>query len=160
MAEELTHIGPDGRARMVDVSGKETTTRTAGAEGRVEMSAAAFRLAADGNTKKGDPKAIAELAGIMAAKRTSELIPLCHPLPLSSVKVNIEPDEQSQAMYVTARVKTDGKTGVEMEALTAVSAACLTLYDMLKAVDKGMVISDIRLVEKTGGVSGDFKRDG
>ena len=159
MAEELTHIGPDGRARMVDVSGKETTTRTAIAEGRVEMSATAFQLASDGATRKGDPKAIAELAGIMAAKRTSDLIPLCHPLPLSSVKVNIEPDEQSQAMQVIARVKTDGKTGVEMEALTAVSAACLTLYDMLKAVDKGMTISDIRLVEKTGGVSGDFKRD-
>ena len=144
---------------MVDVSEKDVTTRTAIAEGRVELSATAFRLASVGETKKGDPKAIAELAGIMAAKRTSDLIPLCHPLPLSSVKVDIEPDEPSQAMRVTARVKTDGRTGVEMEALTAVSAACLTLYDMLKAVDQAMTITDVRLVEKTGGSSGDFKRD-
>ncbi|MEO0465735.1 MAG: cyclic pyranopterin monophosphate synthase MoaC [Pseudomonadota bacterium] len=158
MGDELSHIGPDGRARMVDVGDKDVTTRTAVAEGRVQMGAKAFRLAADGSAKKGDPKAIAELAGIMAAKRTSDLIPLCHPLPLTSVKVEVMPEPDTQSMHVTARVTTDGKTGVEMEALTAVSGACLTLYDMLKAVDRAMTISGIQLLEKTGGESGDFHR--
>lgn len=159
MADELTHIGPDGRARMVDVGDKAVTSRTAVARGDVRMSEAAFKLARDGTAKKGDPKTIAELAGIMAAKRTSDLIPLCHPLPLTSAKVDVSADEDACAMVVTARVKTDGKTGVEMEALMAVSAACLTLYDMLKAVDKAMTIGEIQLVEKTGGASGDFRRE-
>ena len=154
----LTHIGPDGRARMVDVGAKDVTERVATAEGRVSMSGEALALAIGRDTKKGDPIAIAELAGIMAAKRTSDLIPLCHPLPLSSVKVAIEQDDTVNVLKVTATVKTSGKTGVEMEALTAVSAACLTLYDMLKAVDKAMEISGIALVEKTGGKSGDYRR--
>ncbi len=154
----LTHIGPDGRARMVDVGAKDSTERAATAEGRVSMSEEALALAIGRDTKKGDPIAIAELAGIMAAKRTSDLIPLCHPLPLSSVKVAIEQDGTDNALKVTASVKTSGKTGVEMEALTAVSAACLTVYDMLKAVDKAMEISGITLLEKTGGKSGDYRR--
>ena len=157
MSEELTHIGPDGRARMVDVSGKETTTRTAVAEGRVEMSAAAFRLAADGATKKGDPKAIAELAGIMAAKRTHELIPLCHPLMLSKITVGFEELGDGTGLGVRSLVRTTGQTGVEIEALTAVSVACLTLYDMLKAADRTMEIHGIRLLEKSGGRSGTYR---
>ena len=154
----LTHIGPDGRARMVDVGGKAVTERTAIARGRVDMLSDTLRLALTRETKKGDPLAIAELAGIMAAKKTADLIPLCHPLPLTSVKVDIEQIEGEDALSVIARVKTSGKTGVEMEALTAVSAACLTLYDMLKAVDKAMVIGAIELVEKTGGKSGDYRK--
>jgi len=155
---ELTHIGPDGRARMVDVSAKADTVRIALAQGHISMTPETLMLATKGNTKKGDPIAIAELAGIMAAKKTADLIPLCHPLPLSSVKVEITPAQDKSALNVTARVKTSGKTGVEMEALTAVSAACLTLYDMLKAVDKGMVISAIELIEKTGGKSGPYRK--
>ena len=155
---DLTHIGPDGRARMVDVGAKAVTERVAIAHGRVRMQAETLELAASRDTKKGDPIAIAELAGIMAAKRTSDLIPLCHPLPLSSVKVKIEADRDACALTVTARVKTSGQTGVEMEALTAVSAACLTLYDMLKAVDKAMTIEGVELLEKTGGKSGDYRK--
>lgn len=155
---KLTHIGPDGRARMVDVSAKEDTMRAAVAHGKVSMTRETLMLATSGNTKKGDPIAIAELAGIMAAKRTADLIPLCHPLPLASVKVEINPARTESALIITAHVKTTGKTGVEMEALTAVSAACLTLYDMLKAVDKAMVISGIELVEKTGGKSGTYRK--
>ena len=155
---ELTHIGSDGRARMVDVGEKAVTARTAIAQGRVEMSAETRALALGRNTKKGDPIAIAELAGIMAAKKTSDIIPLCHPLPLTSVKVAIEPGPDETSLTVKATAKTSGQTGVEMEALTAVSAACLTLYDMLKAVDKAMVISGIELVEKTGGKSGDYRK--
>lgn len=155
---ELTHIGPDGRARMVDVGDKAVTDRVAVASGRVRMAPETLSLALRRDTKKGDPIAIAELAGIMAAKKTSDLIPLCHPLPLSSVKVEIEAADGENALNVTARVKTSGKTGVEMEALTAVSAACLTLYDMLKAVDKAMVIEAIELTEKTGGKSGDYRK--
>jgi len=154
----LTHIGPDGRARMVDVDDKAVTERVAVAFGRVRMAPETLSLALGRDTKKGDPIAIAELAGIMAAKKTSDLIPLCHPLPLSSVKVEIEAVDGEHALNVTARVKTSGKTGVEMEALTAVSAACLTLYDMLKAVDKAMVIEAIELTEKTGGKSGDYRK--
>lgn len=157
---DLTHIGPDGRARMVDVGDKYVTTRTAIASGRIRMAPDTLRLAAARDTKKGDPIAIAELAGIIGAKKTADLIPLCHPLSLSSVKVEIEPDETNSALNVTARVRTSGKTGVEMEALTAVSTACLTLYDMLKAVDKAMVIEAIELVEKSGGASGDYKKHG
>ncbi|MEO1029203.1 MAG: cyclic pyranopterin monophosphate synthase MoaC [Pseudomonadota bacterium] len=155
---DLTHIGPDGRARMVDVSEKASTTRRAVARGRVLMARETLDLATGRDTKKGDPISVAELAGIMGAKRTSDLIPLCHPLPISGVKVAIEPDEANRALVVTAAVKTTGKTGVEMEALTAVSTACLTIYDMLKAVDKGMVIDKIELLEKTGGKSGDYYR--
>ena len=155
---ELTHIGADGRARMVDVSEKADTVRVATAQGFVRVSDEAFALAEGRDTKKGDPLAIAELAGIMAAKRTSDLIPLCHPLPISGVKVDITPVGGETAFRVEATVKTTGKTGVEMEALTSVSAACLTLYDMLKAVDKSMTIYGIELLEKTGGKSGHYRK--
>ncbi|MEP6343612.1 MAG: cyclic pyranopterin monophosphate synthase MoaC [Maricaulaceae bacterium] len=153
---KLTHIDNSGRAQMVDVSDKAVTQRTATAEGKVIMSQEAFDLS--GPNKKGDPVAIAELAGIMGAKKTSELIPLCHPLPLTKVTTQIAPLADGIGYSVTATAKTDGKTGVEMEALSAVSIACLTLYDMLKAVDKAIEITDIRLLAKTGGKSGDFKR--
>lgn len=155
---DLTHIGPDGRARMVDVSEKADTTRIARAHGFIGMSPEAFQAAIGRDTKKGDPIAIAELAGIMAAKKTSDLIPLCHPLPLSGVKVEIRPVERQSVFEVVATAKTTGKTGVEMEALNAVSGACLTLYDMLKAVDKSMRIYDIELLEKTGGKSGTYRK--
>lgn len=155
---DLTHIGPDGRARMVDIGNKAITERVAIAQGRVTMQPETLALATGRNTKKGDPIAIAELAGIMAAKRTADLIPLCHPLPLTSVKVTIEPAPNASELIVTARVKTAGKTGVEMEALTAVTTACLTLYDMLKAVDKAMVIGGVELLEKTGGKSGTYRK--
>ena len=151
---KLTHIGEDGRARMVDVSDKAASVREAVAEGFVRMSAATLALAVSGEGKKGDVRAVAEVAGVMAAKRTSDLIPMCHPLALSKVEVKVEPADGGLA--VTARVKTTGPTGVEMEALTAVSVACLTLYDMLKAAEKGMVIEAVRLVSKTGGKSGDW----
>ncbi|MEM9180743.1 MAG: cyclic pyranopterin monophosphate synthase MoaC [Pseudomonadota bacterium] len=154
---DLTHIGPDGRARMVDVSDKADKTREAVAHGFIRMSAEAFDAATGRDTRKGDPIAIAELAGIMAAKKTADLIPLCHPLPLSGLKVDIQPVPAEHAFEVSARVKTTGKTGVEMEALTAVSGACLTLYDMLKAVDKSMRIYGIELLEKTGGKSGPYR---
>ncbi|WP_375209369.1 cyclic pyranopterin monophosphate synthase MoaC [Hyphomonas jannaschiana] len=155
---ELTHIGPDGHARMVDIGAKQATERTAVARGRISLSAETRSLALGRETKKGDPIAIAELAGIMAAKKTADLIPLCHPLPLTNVEVRITPAEPD-ALEATATVRTTGKTGVEMEALTAVSAACLTLYDMLKAVDKAMVISGIELLSKTGGKSGDYHKE-
>jgi cyclic pyranopterin phosphate synthase len=148
---KLTHIDEAGRARMVDVSGKADTVREAVAQGFVRMSPDTLALALSGQGKKGDVRAVAEIAGVMAAKKTSELIPLCHPLALSKVEVQVEPGEGGLA--VTARVKTTGPTGVEMEALTAVSVACLTLYDMLKAAEKGMVIEAVRLVSKTGGKS-------
>ena len=152
---KLTHLDDQGRARMVDVSDKPDTAREAVAEGRVTMSAETLALVTTGKAKKGDVIAAAEIAGVMAAKQTSALIPLCHPLALSSAKVSVEPIEGG--LKVTARVKTTGPTGVEMEALTAVSVACLTLYDMLKAADKGMVIEGVRLLEKSGGRSGDWK---
>lgn len=155
---ELTHIGSDGRARMVDIADKDITERVAVARGEVHMQDATLDLAKRRDTKKGDPLAIAELAGIMAAKRTADLIPLCHPLPLTSVKVDVASATDFIGCTITARVKTMGKTGVEMEALTAVTTACLTLYDMLKAVDKGMIISGIELVSKTGGKSGDYHK--
>ncbi|KCZ46057.1 MULTISPECIES: cyclic pyranopterin monophosphate synthase MoaC [unclassified Hyphomonas] len=155
---ELSHIGPDGRARMVDIGAKPVTERVAVAQGKVSMAAATRELAMNRETRKGDPIAIAELAGIMAAKKTADLIPLCHPLPLTNVEVSITPLDPD-ALHVTATVRTTGKTGVEMEALTAVSAACLTLYDMLKSVDKAMVISGIELVSKTGGKSGDYHKE-
>lgn len=155
--KELTHIDEDGRPHMVDVSEKSETSRDAIASGEVKMRPETLKLATSRETKKGDPIGIAELAGIMAAKKTADIIPLCHPLALSSVKVNIEPSGRT-ALRVTARVKTTAQTGVEMEALTAVSAACLTLYDMLKAVDKDMIIHDIKLLKKTGGKSGTYER--
>ncbi len=153
---DLTHIGPDGRARMVDVSSKTETERRAVAHGRIRMNAATLALALSRSTKKGDPLAIAELAGIMGAKRTADLIPLCHPLPLTGVQVTISPLPDGAGLSVTATVKTVGKTGVEMEALTAVSTACLTLYDMLKSVDRAMVIEGIELSQKSGGASGSY----
>ena len=151
---KLTHLDESGRARMVDVSDKASTAREAVAEGFVRMNAQTLRLALSGEGKKGDVRAVAEIAGVMAAKQTSALIPMCHPLALSKVEVRVEPADGGLA--VTARVKTTGPTGVEMEALTAVSVACLTLYDMLKAAEKGMVIEAVRLVSKTGGKSGDW----
>ena len=153
---KLTHIDEQGRAHMVDVSGKTVTHRSATASGKVLMSQEAFDLS-DKNAK-GDPIVVAELAGIMGAKKTAELIPLCHPLALSKVSVSINPLDTDIGYDITATVKTDGKTGVEMEALTAVSVACLTVYDMLKAVDKRIMITDIALIQKTGGKSGDFSR--
>ncbi len=151
---KLTHIDETGRARMVDVSDKAVTTREAVAQGFVRMTAETLALAVSGEGRKGDVRAVAEIAGVMAAKRTSDLIPMCHPLAISKVEVRVEPGEGG--LVVTARVKTTGQTGVEMEALTAVSVACLTLYDMLKAAEKGMVIEGVRLVSKTGGKSGDW----
>jgi cyclic pyranopterin phosphate synthase len=151
---KLTHIGEDGRARMVDVSDKTSTAREAVAAGFVRMTPETLALALSGEGKKGDVRAVAEIAGVMAAKRTSDLIPMCHPLALSKVEVKVEAADGGLA--VTARVKTTGPTGVEMEALTAVSVACLTLYDMLKAAEKGMVIEAVRLMSKTGGKSGDW----
>jgi cyclic pyranopterin phosphate synthase len=152
---KLTHLDADGRARMVDVSDKAATVREAVAQGFVRMSAPTLALALSGEGKKGDVRAVAEIAGVMAAKQTSALIPMCHPLALSKAEVKVEPADGGLA--VTARVKTTGPTGVEMEALTAVSVACLTLYDMLKAAEKGMVIEAVRLVSKTGGKSGDWR---
>jgi cyclic pyranopterin phosphate synthase len=154
---KLTHIDDQGRARMVDVSDKVSTTREAVAIGFVRMAPETLALAISGTGRKGDVRAVAEIAGVMAAKQTSSLIPLCHPLALSKVVVEVEPGEGG--LSVTARVKTTGPTGVEMEALTAVSIACLTIYDMLKAAEKGMVIEAVRLVEKTGGKSGDWKAE-
>lgn len=155
---ELTHLDKSGHARMVDVGDKPVTAREAVAEGRVRMAPATLQKALSGDAKKGSVTAAAEFAGIMAAKRTSELIPLCHQVPLSSIKVEIAADEAQSALLVTARARTQGQTGVEMEALTAVSVACLTIYDMLKASDRGMVIEGITLLEKRGGASGEYKR--
>jgi cyclic pyranopterin phosphate synthase len=155
---KLTHLDKKGQARMVDVGDKPATAREAVAQGRVVMNAKTFRQALDGDSKKGSVRAAAEFAGVMAAKRTAELIPLCHQLNLSKVTVDIAPDKKANALVVTARAKTVGQTGVEMEALTAVSVACLTIYDMLKASDRGMVIEGITLLEKSGGASGDYKR--
>ena len=151
----LTHIDDQGRARMVDVSAKPATAREAVAVGRIRMAPATLALALSGGGKKGEVGAVAEIAGGMGAKRTSDLIPLCHPLALSKVEVAVSPF--AEGLEVTARVKTTGPTGVEMEALTAVSVACLTLYDMLKAADRGMVIENVRLLEKSGGASGDWR---
>ena len=153
---KLTHLDETGRVSMVDVSEKTATSRRAVAQGAVQMSAETFALVQSGENSKGNVQTTAELAGIMAAKKTSEIIPLCHPLPLSKVKVSLSPDESLPGLRVRAEVRTLGVTGVEMEALTAVSAACLTIYDMLKASDKAMRISDISLLEKQGGKSGDW----
>ncbi|MGV2099221.1 cyclic pyranopterin monophosphate synthase MoaC [Rhizobium sp. 21-4511-3d] len=153
----LTHIGASGEANMVDVGDKAETTRIATAEGHVRMAPETVALIRDGNAKKGDVIGTARLAGIMAAKQTSSLIPLCHPLMLTKVSVEIEEDAALPGLRVTATAKLTGKTGVEMEALTAVSVACLTIYDMAKAADKAMEIGGIRLLEKSGGKSGDFR---
>jgi len=156
-AGKLTHLGARGEAHMVDVSAKPATERVAVAEGRVLMQPKTLDVVRKGNAKKGDVLGAARLAGIMAAKRTHELIPLCHPLALSQVEVDVTPDAKLPGVAVTARVKVSGPTGVEMEALTAVSVACLTIYDMVKAVERSMRIDGIRLVEKSGGRSGRFR---
>jgi cyclic pyranopterin phosphate synthase len=155
---DLTHLDQKGLARMVDVGDKPVTAREAVAEGRVRMNSQTFKKALEGDSKKGSVRAAAEFAGVMAAKRTADLIPLCHPIPLTSIKVEIATDENNNALVVTARAKTTGQTGVEMEALTAVSVACLTIYDMLKASDRAMVIEGIALLEKSDGSSGDYRR--
>jgi cyclic pyranopterin phosphate synthase len=156
-APRLTHINSRGEANMVDVSAKTATERKAVAEGRVIMSKATLALILSGNAKKGDVLGTARLAGIMAAKRTSEMIPLCHPLALSKVTLDIAVDEKLPGCVVRATVKVTGATGVEMEALTAVSVACLTIYDMIKAVERGASIEGIHLVEKMGGKSGHYR---
>ena len=153
---ELTHLDSKGRARMVDVSAKDVTVRLAIASGRVTMRPETLRLIADGSAPKGDVLAAARLAGIMAAKRTADLVPLCHPLPLDSITVELECDEAQSAVAITASCKTTGRTGVEMEALTAVTVAALTVYDMCKAVDRAMVIGEVRLLHKSGGRSGTY----
>lgn len=156
---DLTHIDKDGNARMVDVSSKDATERTATAKGSVIMSADALKRISAGGVKKGDVLSVAQLAGIMGAKKTPELIPLCHPLSLSSVKVELAINNDRNAVDITATCKLVGKTGVEMEALTAVSVAALTVYDMCKAMDKSMRITDVRLVHKDGGHSGEYLSD-
>ena len=155
----LTHLDPLGAASMVDVSDKAVTDRIAVAVGRIVMQSATLDLALSGDNKKGDVVATARIAGIMAAKRASDLIPLCHPLSLTKVSIDIVPDPSLPGFAVTALTKVSGQTGVEMEALTAVSVTCLTLYDMLKAVDRGMRIEGIVLREKSGGKNGDWKQD-
>jgi cyclic pyranopterin phosphate synthase len=155
-ATKLSHLDARGKARMVDVGDKPSTAREARASGEIRMSAAALRLIRSGRVAKGDPLQTARLAGIMAAKQTAALIPLCHPLALTHVSVDLTPTRRGYR--IESRVRTTGQTGVEMEALTAVSVAALTIYDMVKAVDKAMVISDIRLLEKSGGRSGHYRR--
>ena len=154
---KLTHLDDKGEARMVDVSDKVATHRTARAEGFVAMAPATLALIEEGGAKKGDVLAVARIAGIMAAKKTHELIPLCHPLAITKASVAFEPSREPAGVRVTAEVKVAGQTGVEMEALTAVGIACLTIYDMLKAADKAMTIGGIRLLEKTGGRSGTYR---
>ena len=155
--KKLSHLGARGEARMVDVSAKPASEREALAEGRVLMQAATLAIVQNGDAKKGDVLGTARIAGIMAAKRTHELIPLCHPLAISQVEIDLRPDAKLPGIHVRARVKVAGQTGVEMEALTAVAVACLTIYDMVKAVERGMRIEGIRLVEKRGGRSGHYR---
>ncbi len=155
---ELTHFDEQGRARMVDIGAKGETHRVAIARGEVRMQPETLRLVIEGRAAKGDVLGVARVAGIMAAKRTHELVPLCHPILLTKVEVDFAPDEDRSAVEIEARVETLGRTGVEMEALTAVSVAALTIYDMLKAVDRGMVIGEIRLEHKSGGRSGVWER--
>ncbi|MEP0519129.1 MAG: cyclic pyranopterin monophosphate synthase MoaC [Hyphomicrobiales bacterium] len=156
---ELTHLNDSGDANMVDVGEKAVTHRIAVAEGRVEMLPETLAMILSGNAKKGDVLGTARLAGIMAAKRTHELVPLCHQLLISKIEINIEPIAEENALHVKAIVKVNGQTGVEMEALTAVSVTCLTIYDMAKAVDRGMRIEGIRVLEKSGGKSGIYRAD-
>jgi cyclic pyranopterin phosphate synthase len=160
MTSTLTHLDSSGEANMVDVGAKAETERLAVAEGTVTMRPETLRLILAGDAKKGDVIGTARIAGIMAAKRTHELIPLCHPLLLTKVSVDIRPDNALPGLRVTATARVTGKTGVEMEALTAASVACLTIYDMAKAIDRGMVLGGIRLIEKSGGKSGDYKAEG
>ena len=155
---KLTHLDEAGHAHMVDVSGKFDTDRMACATAIVQLTEAAMAALLEGDLKKGDALAVARIAGIMAAKKTSELIPLCHPLPITKVTVALEPDRATHQVLITATVKTRGQTGVEMEALTAASTAALTVYDMMKAVDKGITIVSIQLEEKQGGKSGTWRR--
>jgi len=157
---ELTHIDARGQAHMVDVSAKNTTERLAVAEGKVIMRKETLDLVLAGNAMKGDVLGAARLAGIMAAKRTHTLIPLCHPLPITKVEIDINPEHSLPGFLVQATVKVTGQTGVEMEALVAVSIACLTIYDMVKAVERGMRIEGIRLLHKSGGKSGDYRAEG
>jgi cyclic pyranopterin phosphate synthase len=159
MAGKLTHLGKHGEARMVDVSEKPATERTAVAEGRVVMRRETLDLVLSGDARKGDVLGAARIAGIMAAKKTAELIPLCHPLPITSAEVEIAVDSALPGLLVRATVRVAGQTGVEMEALTAVSVACLTIYDMVKAAERGMRIEGIRLLEKSGGKSGHWRAD-
>ncbi|MCY3572808.1 MAG: cyclic pyranopterin monophosphate synthase MoaC [Chloroflexi bacterium] len=156
----LTHLADDGSARMVDVGAKAQTRRIATAAGRVTVQPETLRLIRAGELKKGDVLGTARIAGIMAAKRTSELVPLCHPLPIEQVDLQLELNDEASAVDIRATVRTTGKTGVEMEALAAVSVAALTIYDMAKAVDRGMIISNIRLLEKRGGSRGDYLAEG
>ncbi|MFO1036597.1 MAG: cyclic pyranopterin monophosphate synthase MoaC [Geminicoccaceae bacterium] len=156
----LTHIDRAGNAVMVDVTEKDVTERTATAEGRVLMEPETLQQITGQRMKKGDVLAVAQLAGIMGAKRTADLVPLCHPLPLSSVKVDLQPETEPAGVRITATCKVTGRTGVEMEALTAVSVAALTVYDMCKAIDRGMRIEGIRLLHKAGGRSGDYRAEG
>ena len=155
----LTHLDAQGNAHMVDVSDKDVTARSATASALVKMRPETLTLILEGKAKKGDVLATARIAGIMAAKKTHELIPLCHPLMISKVSVEFAPDTEHSVIAVTATVKVEGKTGVEMEALTACSVACLTLYDMCKAVDRAITITDLRLIEKSGGKSGHFRAE-
>lgn len=157
---ELTHQDETGRPRMVDVGGKPESHRTAVAEGFIRMAPETLMALEEGRTPKGDPLLVAQLAGIQAAKRTSDLIPLCHPLPLTSVDVELAPDPELPGVRAVSQARVTGRTGVEMEALTAVSVCLLTVYDMLKAVDRGMRIEGIRLLEKSGGQSGDWSHPG
>ena len=156
-ADRLTHVDADGEARMVDVSEKDSSARVAVAEGRIRMAAATLQAILSGDAKKGDVIGAARIAGIMAAKKTADLIPLCHPLQLSKVLVDIAPDEALPGLAVRAEARCVGPTGVEMEALTAVAVACLTVYDMAKAIDRGMIVEAVRLVEKRGGKSGEWR---
>ena len=153
----LTHFDPSGHAHMVDVSDKDVTDRIAVAEGYIRMSLETLNIITEGRAKKGDVLSVARLAGIMGAKKTADLIPLCHPLPITKVAVELTADLERPGVRVEATVKTSGQTGVEMEALTAVTTACLTVYDMVKAVEKSMVIEDVRLVLKDGGKSGRYE---
>lgn len=157
MGEGFTHFDEKGNAVMVDVSGKQPTSRTAVATGYIAVGPEIMRAVSAGNVKKGDVLGVARVAGIMGVKKTSSLIPLCHPLPIQKCSVDFELDQEKSRIHVYCTVKTEGKTGVEMEALTGVQTALLTIYDMCKAIDKHMVMSDIHLVEKTGGKSGDFR---
>ncbi len=159
MNDSLTHLDPGGRARMVDVSDKDVTERVARARGRVTMDRRTLDLVLADGIPKGDVLAVARIAGIMAAKKTSDIIPLCHPLGLTSASVVLEPDTEHCAITITATCRVTGRTGVEMEALTAVSAAALTVYDMLKAVDRHMMIDAVHLIEKSGGRSGNWRHD-
>ena len=159
IAEDFTHFDEGGRARMVNVGQKAHTERTAVAAGRVYVNAHTFDLIRTGGMKKGDVLTVAQVAGIMAAKRTSELVPMCHPVPVTGVELSLCLDESESSVDITATVSCTGQTGVEMEALTAVSVAALTVYDMCKAVQRDIVIGDVRLLKKTGGASGEFIRE-